>query len=222
MICSICLRNTQNWNCLGRDYRFGQGSSGRKRRERKSSWGHPPTALSPLPSALSWGALSNDNSEKPFVRHYGTTHPFSAKKNVCISPPPLPASYLTRFRVETKYRLSLLSRTLQNKMIKSKRSEIQKTQRQFMPLTHKKKHTDLSPQIGQPWGDSPTFVLNSPRLGDLVHQLLPDLSGWSNMLWITQVPSLPPSLGFIFCHLPLILESPSGDNGGGGDGLRCN
>lgn len=51
MVCSICLRNTQNWNCLGRDYRFRRWSSGRERKERKSSWGHPPTALSRLTSA---------------------------------------------------------------------------------------------------------------------------------------------------------------------------
>ena len=140
--------NTQNWNCLGKDYRFGQGSSGRERRERKSSWGHPPTALSPLTSALSWGTLSNDNSEKPFVCHYGTTDPFSAMKNVCIFSFPRPASHLTRFGVETKYHLLLLSRTLQNKMTKSKRNEIQKTHRQFMLLTRTKKHKDLSPWIG--------------------------------------------------------------------------
>lgn len=51
MICSTCLGNTQNWNCLGGDYRLERWSSGREREERKSSWGQPPTALSPLTSA---------------------------------------------------------------------------------------------------------------------------------------------------------------------------
>lgn len=98
MICSICLRNTQHWNCLGRDYRFRQRSPGRESSERKSSEGHPPTAFSPLTSALSLGTLSSGNSEKPFVGCLALlSDPFPAKEHVCIFSIPLSVSYLTRF-----------------------------------------------------------------------------------------------------------------------------
>lgn len=68
---------------------------------------------SPLPAdiSLSPNTLSNDNSKKPFVCRYGTIDPFSAKENVCIFFS-FPLCFLfNSIWVETKYHLSLLSRT---------------------------------------------------------------------------------------------------------------
>lgn len=138
VICSICLRNTQNWNCLGRDYRFGRWSSGRERK--KEVILGTPTHI-PLPAyiSLSLSTLSNDNSKKPFVCWYGPIDPFSAKENVCIFSFLLLVSYLTRFGVETKHYYPECS---QNKMTKSKINKIRKTHRQFMLLTHTNKHKE--------------------------------------------------------------------------------
>lgn len=163
MICSICLRNTQNWNCLSRDYRFGRWSTGRERKERKSSWGHPPTALFPLTSASLQALCQMITLRSPLYAGMVLLIHFQQRKMYASSSPSHCVSSLTRFEEKPNIISHYYPEHPQNKMTKSKRNEIRKKHRQSMLPTHTNKHTNLSSQIDLSWGYVPTFVLNSSQ-----------------------------------------------------------
>jgi hypothetical protein len=106
MVCSICLRNTQIWNCLGGDCRFRRGSPGRERKERKSAGGQPPTALFSWHQSSPWALCQMITLRSPLYARMALLIHSQQRKMRATS-----LSHLTTFGIETKNHFLLSSRS---------------------------------------------------------------------------------------------------------------